>query len=637
MADMRTLQERERGYPPPEATVIRRCTVPVVGKPHRFLFGQVEEVLVDYLNTPGLRPEDLFASFHDATGSFVRPSLQDTGPGRWLRHFGLHPDNETASKMIDAHPGNWLDILRVPGIGPDTFYDMFAAALVRWIRGFGQALGVYIYADGMPIEKRYLAIVAGAGINATKFVRVVEGLAYDVDSGDPFAFPSIGEYVIASARPSVDYPDETQIYGSMELTASSSSRIRVTVPVAEPVIRIGLASNMLRVFHDPSITAISVHPSKPSFPAKHVAGPKLRDEDGNPISNGQGYVAQEELENNPVATAAVDPDSPAVVFHDLPPGRYLVGGRSDTGIIVTTVRDVWVEDDAVVEVGLDHTFDLARLVEDPPPKAFLQGDIVRQDQGGTQWCGPYSLAHAFSYWAPHRFNPRADNGNWVGETVRDRPETWAHAVLGVLALGGIVALTIAWPPAGLLFAGGVFTAAKLIDDPVPGTLQETMVRGCSIFGFSSQGLTYKDYTKADALKALKQWIAAGIPVVVTVDEKMDKGDGHWSSEHYKTLVGYDDNASFRYSDDDGNEHTSTGAFYFANSGGMGENRGDPDVLKPEERETHADYRTVPIGAEADSYTVFYRKWETGSIPTFSKSHWCLPVFPVNFERVYGAP
>lgn len=101
------------------------------------------------------------------------------------------------------------------------------------------------------------------------------------------------------------------------------------------------------------------------------------------------------------------------------------------------------------------------------------------------------------------------------------------------------------------------------------------------------------------------------------------------------LVGYDDHAHLRYTDDDGIEHLSDGAFYFQNSGGQGETRDDADTLEPQLRENHPDYEHVPIGNEADSYTVFWEKWKTGGIPTFSDSHWCLPVYPLDFVKAYA--
>ena len=297
----------------------------------------------------------------------------------------------------------------------------------------------------------------------------------------------------------------------------------------------------------------------------------------------------------------------------------MVAGHSDQGIIVTTVRDVVMDHASVREIGLDHGFDLTRLEIDPPPKAFLQGNVVQQHQQDTRWCGLYSLAHAFSYWAPLRYNPMGDNGQWAGEHIKDGwTSTWLHSLL-LYASAGIIPAVVS-----------LFT-----DDPSPGTLQETMTLGARFYGFSYQGYSYESLGKSEALKQLKRWIHAGVPVIVTVDELMDQGDGHWSSEHYKVLVGYDDDAKLRYTDDDGNEHTSNGAFYFQNSGGQGEMRADPDVLDAELRENHADYDVVPIGNEADSYTVFWKKWKTGGIPTFSDSHWCLPIYPVDFVKAYS--
>jgi hypothetical protein len=211
------------------------------------------------------------------------------------------------------------------------------------------------------------------------------------------------------------------------------------------------------------------------------------------------------------------------------------------------------------------------------------------------------------------------NGQWAGEHIKDGwTSTWLHSLLTYASAGLIPAV-----------------ASLFTDDPSPGTLQETMTLGARFYGFSYQGYTYDSLTKDEALKQLKRWINAGVPVIVTVDELMDQGDGHWSSEHYKVLVGYDDNAHLRYTDDDGIEHLSDGAFYFQNSGGQGEVRADPDVLDPELRENHSDYHDVPIGNEADSYTVFWKKWETGSIPTFSDSFWCLPIYPVDFVKAYS--
>ncbi len=625
MADGRTPNERRLGYPPSLVTMTRRCTAPICGAPNGWLFAQVTRELVDFLNTGGIGPDDVFAMFIDTAGSFPEPSFADAGPGRWLRHFGKYPDRETVQRLIDAQPGTWLDVLRVKDVGPDTFYDMFRLTAVRWVHGLGECLTAFTWPDGRPIEGLYFAVEPGPALPNRTFVRTDGGLPFNVEDGSLFVLPALGEYMVRSARPTGDFPDETTTYKSGDLQASSQSRITVTVRIAEPIQRIGVVPNSLRIDYDAGIAQVSIHPAQSPYlyPAKHrirASGfPPRRDKNGNVCGQCEkfAFIDQADLENPAIRGVVVDPDRSSVTLTDLPSGRFVVAGYSKKRTIVTTIRDVVLDDDSVIEVAFDKAFDLSRLAADPPERAFLRGDIIQQNQLTTEWCGPFSLAHAFSYWAPHRYNPRANNGKWAGETIRDQGSTWLHIVLGFASLGLV--------PLGM---------AIFADDPVPGTLQETLVRGCAQYGFSSQGLSYKSLGKNDALKELKRWIYAGVPVIVTIDEKMDQGAGHWSSEHYKTLVGYDDNAMLRYTDDASAVHTSRGAFYFVNSGIMGETRDDPAVLSPELRETHPDYEQVPIGNDADSYTVFWKKWQTGSIPTFSKSHWCLPVFPVNFERVY---
>ena len=596
MVDERAPAEIASNYPPRKSTMVRRCTVPIIGEPDEWLFDEVTQELLAFLGSPGLTREALFAAFRDTAGAFVVPSLHNVGKGRFFRG----PGAKAAKRLIDATPQTWLDVLRVRDIGPDTYYDMFNMMAVRWVHRFGESLPVFVAADGSPLDGIDLTIHSGPGIGSPLGVQVRRGVALDLAGGGVFAFPSTGEYVVAGT------------------TAS----IRVEVPVATAFTRVGLgAGNSLRVFHDPEVVTLSVHPARATYPAKHAQPQGTFDKSGTPCGTCDkfAFVKQEDLEAPPVLTVATDPDQDSTVVQSLPVGRYVVAGHSDKGIIVTTVRDVVMDFGSLREIGLDHGFDLTRLETDPPAKAFLQGNVVQQRQEQTRWCGLYSLAHAFSYWAPLRYNPMGDNGQWAGEHIKDGwTSTWLHSLLTYASAGLIPAVV------------SIFT-----DDPSPGTLQETMTLGARFYGFSFQGYTYESLGKSEALKQLKRWIHAGVPVIVTVDELMDKGDGHWSSEHYKVLVGYDDDAKLRYLDDDGNEHTSTGAFYFQNSGGQGELRGDPDVLDPDLRENHPDYDAVPIGNEADSYTVFWEKWKTGGIPTFSDSLWCLPVYPLDFVRAYA--
>jgi hypothetical protein len=596
MVDERTPAEVAGNYPPRKSTMVRRCTEPIIGEPDEWLFDEVTADLLAFLRSPGLTEEELFAAFRDTAGAFVVPSMHNAGKGRFFRG----PAAKAPKRLVNANPQSWLDVLRVKDIGPDSYYDMFNMMLVRWVHRFGASLAVFVGLDGMPLDGVGITVQAGPGIASAHGLTLRHGVGFDPGTSDVFAFPSVGEYVV------------------LDTTAS----IRVDIPVATAVTRVGIGQgNALRVFHDPEIVEVSVHPASAMYPAKHKQGQKTYDKDGAVCGSCDkfAFVKQEDLEKAPVVTVATDPERDHTVVQNLPIGRHVIAGHSDQGIIVTTVRDVVMDHGSLREIGLDHGFDLTRLETDPPRKAFLQGNIVQQRQQDTRWCGLYSLAHAFSYWAPVRYNPMGDNGQWAGEHIKDGwTSTWLHSLLLFGSAGLIPAIV------------SLFT-----DDPSPGTLQETMTIGARYCGFSFQGYTYESLGKSEALKQLKQWIHAGVPVILTVDELMDQGDGHWSSEHYKVLVGYDDDAKLRYTDDDGNEHTSTGAFYFQNSGGQGEVRGDPDVLEPSLRENHPDYDEVPIGNEADSYTVLWEKWKTGGIPTFSDSLWCLPIYPLDFVKAYS--
>ena len=596
MVEERSPAEIARNYPPSKSAMVRRCTAPITGAPDAWLFDQVTSELLAFLNSPGLTRNDLFATFRDTAGAFVAPSLHNMGKGRFFRG----PRAKAANRLLDATPQSWLDVLRIKDIGPDSFYDMFLLMLVRWVHRFGESLPVFIAQDGAPLDGVDFTLQSGPGLSAPIVVAVRNGIGFDAATGEVVAFPAIGLYTIASGTVSV----------------------RVNVPVATAITRVGIgAVSSLRIFHDPGIVRLSVHIAKNRYPARHRQGQTKYDSSGAPCGSCDkfSFVKQEDLEAAPLHTVDTELDQASTVVEGLPSYRYVVAGHNVDGIIVTTVRDVQMDTYSLREVGLDHSFDLTRLDIEPPPRAFLQGDVVQQDQQGTNWCGLYSLAHAFSYWAPLRYQPMGDNGQWAGEHIHDSwTSTWLHTLVSAISLG-VVPLV----------------ASIFIDDPSPGTLQETMTLGARYYGFSHQGYTYESLGKAEALKQLKRWIHAGVPVIVTVDEKMDQGEGHRSSEHYKVLVGYDDTAMLRYTDDDGNEHTSTGAFYFQNSGGQGETRADPDVLDADLRENHADYDEVPIGNEADSYTVFWQKWKTGSIPTFSHSHWCLPIYPLDFIKAYA--
>ena len=136
MLDERTPAEIASNYPPRKSTMVRRCTVPIIGEPDEWLFDQVTAELLALLNSPGLTREALFATFRDTAGAFVVPSLHNVGKGRFFRG----PGAKAPKRLVDAEPQSWLDVLRVKDIGPDSYYDMFNMMAVRWVHLFGESL-----------------------------------------------------------------------------------------------------------------------------------------------------------------------------------------------------------------------------------------------------------------------------------------------------------------------------------------------------------------------------------------------------------------------------------------------------------------------------------------------------------------
>ena len=325
------------------------------------------------------------------------------------------------------------------------------------------------------------------------------------------------------------------------------------------------------------------------------------------------YTDQRRLEGPMERGVTLDPEARSAVILGvpaLPPASYYkVVGYSDDDRICATARDVPLTEFTQVEVDLCHTYDLSRLSEPLPRKAFLRGDIIRQNQRGTGWCGPYSLSLAASYWYPETYGPTKKNGKWFNDNVEDQ----------ILIFGDIV----------------------------PGTLQSTLLSGAHVLGFSSEGRTAFGGDTApgvgqigpglsaelQALDLLKQWIYAGVPVIVAVDEHMTDGVFHWGKEHYKVLVGYDDDAVLRYEDNDGNvAGEEVGAMYFVNSGAFGAGETAQDVadahgVPTSLRETHSDFSKVPVGNDVDSYKAFVGKWRVGGVGGITDDYWYFPMYP----------
>ena len=162
------------------------------------------------------------------------------------------------------------------------------------------------------------------------------------------------------------------------------------------------------------------------------------------------------------------------------------------------------------------------------------------------------------------------------------------------------------------------------------------------FGFyiGSRSLDRKSTTRNEGIQELKKWISCGVPVIVNIDEKQDTS--LTSGEHYKVLIGYDDNVVLGYYKKDGSPGTVKGALYFVNSGAKGLDepdntaQGKPtkkiiDDIANTRRENHENYEETPIGNDVDSYKAFFFKWKHGGVGPFTDDLWFLPLFPYYYK------
>lgn len=229
-----------------------------------------------------------------------------------------------------------------------------------------------------------------------------------------------------------------------------------------------------------------------------------------------------------------------------------------------------------------HTYD-GKLVEqlegknsaiglpNPPTKANLPGDCCWQTQVDST-CGPWSFSVAMNYWYPLENNPLEHDGSWYISQI----------------------------PSFLFFDNGPRTP----DD---------LEKAAGKFNMVGNDHDAEGLPKDDALKIIKLWISAGVPVIVLVEEYHKATSMHW-----KTLVGYDENR-----------------FFFVNTGA------DDEVIKSK-RDTSIEYEKAPIGNDVDHKDHFWKKWtmEDGGffdgvlnviIDAFSSVDDCtfIPVYPKN--------
>lgn len=202
----------------------------------------------------------------------------------------------------------------------------------------------------------------------------------------------------------------------------------------------------------------------------------------------------------------------------------------------------------------------------PANRCLLPGDMCWQDQGQTNFCGAYSFSTVMNYWFPYTYNPLEKEGKYCSDTK-------------------IV-------PA--LF-NGARTPAHI----------ETAAKNHNMNGVDRNG---EGLEKSRAIKLIKLWIQAGVPVVFLVNEEPHSGIiDNIANSHWKTLVGWDGNRIF-----------------------MNNSGGDREVLT-KNRDAGIDYEHAPVGNDVDSEEAFYEKWyEVSSLAdlvTSVDSCTFIPLYP----------
>ncbi len=459
--------------------------------------------------------------------------------------FGL--DQTTPCALAELNPVDWVEIFQAANYDLNIFYNLFQCMLIRFIKQHGECLCTFICPGGTPVDQAYFSIIDPQ--QTVSYVKVNSGLPLDIQKDTVFIFPTFGEYRISPAHPRVDFVDPGIVYPPDDLEFSSRHETRITIHPGKRIQHIGCVTNALHVNCDPDYPRLSIHPQR---------------RDGYPVGfpDNRAFINQTDLEL-PATRGILKPDGmSSVTFSDLPPGTFKIAGYSKEGIIITTVNKVQVDINGFTEVGFTRTFELGQLEHSPPPCAMLQGDIIPQRQPDTHSSGPYALTHAAGYWYPLAFNPKRLNGRWLTEHI-----------------GSIT----------------------LLPEAAPDTWPDNLICAAGTLGFSSEA---QEYAIGEVLVKLKQWIFAGVPVIVRVGASVGGASNAGSQiEHYKLLVGYDDNGGIS----DGQE----GRLYFVNS---------------EVREDlPADH--IPIGNDTDTYADFLEKrWAENDF-------WCLPIYPDRWDII----
>jgi len=501
----------------------------------------VTNELLSYLNQPGVTANKLFQNFSDVAGSFTQPALYAQPTGEWLSwKIPSWQDKKTANKLAHLKPGSWIDILRVPRVGPDTLYDMWRLMLVRFVAGKGVSLPLILWqtpAGLKPIDLAFTFdnyfIIKKTGSSAKDYVKTSWGIPHRLDNNNVYVFPTAGSYVVWLAQPKAHGFDLAHSYQPSELEEVANVSTNVAVASGTIVTQVIVKTSRLVVECDARYAKLTVVTQKSSYWAWD-SDAELYNKNGvcsSTTCKQFAFRKQEDLENPPLTSVTKPQGCTVVTFYGLPDVTCKVLGFSDKGIAVATVARIPVKSGVSQKLTLAHSFD-AKEHRRIRPKAFLQGDIIRQSQRTTSNCRTFSIALAASYWDPLLYNPLERNGKWVEDNYGD------------------------WPT---------------------GTFQGSMNDAAKALGFNQPPAVLDPSTDRDGgLEVLKGYIDRGIPVIVNIDEWQDTSNT--KGEHYKVLVGYDDNAVLHFTRKDGTVGSGTGALYFANSGAKGRDEGDPKVF-----------------------------------------------------------
>ncbi len=197
----------------------------------------------------------------------------------------------------------------------------------------------------------------------------------------------------------------------------------------------------------------------------------------------------------------------------------------------------------------------------PPSRCLVPGDMCWQDQGQTNNCGPYSFSTAMNYWFPYTNNPAEKNG-------------------------------------------ALYARAGNVDDTVGGArTPRDIVNAAEKFKMFGRDNDAEKIDKSRALKLLKLWLLAGIPVLILVKEEYTISSYHW-----KTVVGYD------------------GDRFFMN------NSGADNEIVISQRTPGVNYEKAPVGNDVDSESAFYKKWKAAGgdiVDVFTSVDECtfIPIYP----------